>query len=153
MAHYAAVGKPGRTIVARLRPVTDLLDGLKELANEHGIKAAYMQCHFTPDYHRNYVFIGTEGRVENSEPDGKVWVKTRNRRHDWRSLSDRTYHVKPAEGTHGGADPVIAQDFLDMVIDGKEPLAIAVAVPGDEDPGGAEVASRRTPGSRDVEPP
>jgi len=42
MAHYAAVGKPGRTIVARLRPGTDLLTGLKELAEEHGIKAAYI---------------------------------------------------------------------------------------------------------------
>ena len=28
---------------------------------ENGAKAAYLQCHFTPDYHRNYVFIGTEG--------------------------------------------------------------------------------------------
>lgn len=42
MAHYAAVGRPGRTIVARLRPGTDLLNGLKDLANEHGVKAAYI---------------------------------------------------------------------------------------------------------------
>jgi predicted dehydrogenase len=93
---------------------------------EGGIKAAYLQCHFTPDYHRNYVFIGTEGRLENSEPEEKVWLKTR-RTGTWRSLSDRTYHVKPAQGTHGGADPVIAEDFLDMVIDGKEPLAAPLA--------------------------
>ena len=93
---------------------------------EGGIKAAYLQCHFTPDYHRNYVFVGTEGRAENSEPEGKVWVKTR-RMGTWRSLADRTYDVKPAEGTHGGADPVIARDFLDMVIDGKEPLATPLA--------------------------
>jgi predicted dehydrogenase len=89
---------------------------------EGGIKASYLQCHFTPDYHRNYTFIGTEGRLENSEPDGKVWVKTRASG-TWRQLADRTYDVKRAHGTHSGADPVICNDFLDMVIDGKEPLA------------------------------
>lgn len=93
---------------------------------EGGIKASYLQCHFTPDYHRNYVFIGTEGRMENSEPDMKVWVKTR-RSNDWKELADRTYDVKPATGTHGGADPVICEDFLDMVLEGKEPLATPMA--------------------------
>lgn len=97
---------------------------IMELAN--GIKAAYLQCHFTPDYHRNYVFIGTEGRVENSEPDMRVWVKTR-RSNTYRELADREYAVKPALGGHGGADPVICEDFLDMVLDGKEPIATPIA--------------------------
>jgi len=91
-----------------------------------GIKAAYLQCHFTPDYHRNYTFIGTEGRVENSEPDMKVWVKTRLS-NSYRDLADRTYHVKPARGGHGGADPVICKDFVDMCLDGRQPLAIPQA--------------------------
>lgn len=91
-----------------------------------GILASYLQCHFTPDYHRNYTVIGTEGRVENSEPEETVWLKTR-RSGNWRELADRTYRVKRAEGTHGGADPVIARDFLDMVLEGKEPLAPALA--------------------------
>ena len=89
---------------------------------EGGIKAAYLQCHFTPDYQRNYVFIGTEGRLENSEPDMKVWLKTR-RSHSYRELADRTYEIKRAVGGHGGADPVICKDFVDMCLDGKEPVA------------------------------
>ncbi|MCC7494250.1 MAG: Gfo/Idh/MocA family oxidoreductase [Fimbriimonadaceae bacterium] len=93
---------------------------------EGGILASYLQCHFTPDYHRNYVFIGTEGRLENSEPENRVWVQTR-RSGTWRELADRTYEIKRAHGTHGGADPVIAEDFLDMVLDGKEPLATPLA--------------------------
>jgi predicted dehydrogenase len=93
---------------------------------EGGIKASYLQCHFTPDYHRNYVIIGTEGRVENSEPDMKVWVKTR-RSNTPREYADRTYDIKKSEGSHSGADPVICSDFLDMVIDGKEPVATPVA--------------------------
>jgi predicted dehydrogenase len=93
---------------------------------ENGIKASYLQCHFTPDYHRNYTFIGTEGRLENSEPEGKVWVKLRNS-HKWKSLSDRIYEVKPAAGGHGGADPVICEDFLNMILEGKEPVATPIA--------------------------
>ena len=93
---------------------------IMRLAN--GVKASYLQCHFTPDYHRNYVFIGTEGRLENSEPEMKVWVKTR-RSDSWRELADRTYSVKEAVGGHGGADPVITEQFLDMVLEGKEPVA------------------------------
>jgi predicted dehydrogenase len=93
---------------------------------DNGIKASYLQCHFTPDYHRNYVFIGTEGSIENSEPEMKVWVKTR-RSNTYRELADRTYDVRPVRGGHGGADPVICEDFLDMVLDGKEPIATPMA--------------------------
>lgn len=93
---------------------------------ENGIKASYLQCHFTPDYHRNYTFIGTEGRIENSEPEGKVWVKTRDS-HDWKAFANRTYEVKPAVGGHGGGDPVACEDFLDMILEGKEPVATPIA--------------------------
>ena len=92
---------------------------------ENGIKASYLQCHFTPDYHRNYVFIGTEGRMENSEPEMKVWVKTRNLK-TWKNLADRTYDIKEAQGGHGGADTVITEQFLDYVLDGKAPVATAI---------------------------
>jgi predicted dehydrogenase len=91
-----------------------------------GIKASYLECHFTPDYHRNFVIIGTEGTVENSEPEGQVWVKMR-RSKSWKELADRTYTIRPAMGGHGGADPVICEDFLDMVIDGKQPIATPIA--------------------------
>lgn len=42
MPYYSAVGKAGRTVVARLRPGTDLMGGLKELAEAHKLKAAYI---------------------------------------------------------------------------------------------------------------
>ena len=93
---------------------------------EGGIKASYLQCHFTPDYHRNYTFIGTEGRIENSEPDMKVWLK-RRRPNSGHGLTDREVQIPSAVGTHGGADPVICEDFLDMVIDGKDPIATPLA--------------------------
>ncbi len=56
----------------------------------------------------------------------KVWVKTR-RSNTYRELADRTYQVKAATGSHGGADPVICDDFVHMVLDGVEPLATPLA--------------------------
>lgn len=117
---------PGHELCA-FRQEIDVEDNNMVLMQlDGGILASYLQCHFTPDYHRNYVFIGTEGRLENSEPDMKVWVRTR-RSGTWRELANRTYDVKPATGSHAGADPVIAKDFLDMVLDGRQPLATPLA--------------------------
>ena len=93
---------------------------------EGGIKASYMQCHFSPEAHRNYVFIGTNGSMENDELTMKVRVKTRGTKKEG-NLADRTYDIKPAEGTHGGADPIICSDFVEMVLSGKEPVATPVA--------------------------
>jgi predicted dehydrogenase len=93
---------------------------------EGGIKASYTQCHFTPDYHRNYTFIGTEGRMENSEPEMTITVKTRHTQLQ-RVPYDRVYNIRPGEGGHDGADPVICKDFVDMILDGKEPLATPLA--------------------------
>jgi predicted dehydrogenase len=92
-----------------------------------GIKASYMQCHFAPDYWRNYTIIGTEGRIENLDDNSKVVVRLRDRSNRWHNLADHELAVKPAEGGHGGADPQICRDFVDMLIDGKRPLATPLA--------------------------
>jgi predicted dehydrogenase len=95
---------------------------------DNGVKATYMQCHYTPDYCRNYTFIGTEGRVENINDDSKVIVKLRSQSKRWKNLSgQQEYNVNPAEGTHGGADPVICKDFIDMIKEGKRPIATPLA--------------------------
>jgi hypothetical protein len=56
----------------------------------------------------------------------KVWVKTR-RSNTRRELADRTYHIKPAVGGHGGADPAICEDFVAMCLDNRQPIATPVA--------------------------
>lgn len=94
---------------------------------EGGVQATYSQCHYAPDYWRNYTFIGTEGRVENLDDTSRVIVKTRKKTKRWKNLADQTYEVKRAEGGHGGADPLICEDFLDMLIDGKEPVSTPIA--------------------------
>jgi len=98
---------------------------IMELKN--GIKATYTQCHFTPDYFRNYTFIGTEGRMENLDDSSQVMVKTRTLSKLWKNKSDRLYDIKKADGGHGGADPVITRDFINMIVSGKAPLTTPVA--------------------------
>jgi len=94
---------------------------------ENGIKATYTQCHFTPDYFRNYTFIGTEGRIENLDDNFKVIMKMRSRSNKWKNYADSTLDIRPAEGGHGGADPVICKDFIDVILTGKEPVATPIA--------------------------
>ncbi len=94
---------------------------------EGGIRASYMQCHFAPDYCRNYTLIGTEGRIENLDDGTKVIIRLRDRSNRWRNLADHELAVKPAMGGHGGADPLICRDFVELVRDGKRPLATPLA--------------------------
>jgi len=92
---------------------------------DNGIKASYTECHFTPDYHRNFTFIGTEGRIENSEPHQKVWLwKRENASHDDPDAEfDLTVGIdKDGELGHGGADQFLCREFVDMVLDGREPI-------------------------------
>lgn len=98
-------------------PVMDVEDHsmlLMELAN--GVQASYMQCHYTPDDHRNYTVVGTEGRIENygdhSIPDRWATVHLWNRRTGYSEMGHEVFRVPHSEGTHGGADPPMVEDFL-----------------------------------------
>ncbi len=87
-----------------------------------GVMATYMQCHFSPDACRNYTVIGTKGRIENigDGPEDPIYIWTK-RKLEWefpnRMLEpdDKCYGDKALEGGHGGADPVIVQEFIDYV--------------------------------------
>lgn len=94
---------------------------------EGGVKATYMQCHYTPDSWRNYTFVGTEGRIELLDGHSKVVVKTRTRSRRWKNLAEQTYDIKPAEGGHEGADPLVCRDFVDMILKGGKTLAPPLA--------------------------
>ncbi len=107
---------------------------------DNGVQCAYQQCHFASQNFkaRNYVFIGTDGMVENFWRDGRDCVEVTMRRgHGWKSYADRVYTVGSMEGTHSGADPVMARDFLDMLrnnavpaaspLDGRQSVAVGCA--------------------------
>jgi len=87
---------------------------------DNGVLGSYLQCHFAPDACRNYTFIGTEGRLENmgDAPDDPIFLW--NRRQDrYRMIPDGVHRGDPIEsGSHGGADPVIVEEFLEFARSG-----------------------------------
>lgn len=88
---------------------------------ENGIKASYLQNHFTPDYSRNYTIIGTKGRIESDDIINEIKVTTRKGQ-SLSQLSDRTYKIKPSEKIyHDGSDFLIWNAFIDYIKDGIEP--------------------------------
>ena len=83
---------------------------------EGGIKAAYQECHFTPDYHRDHMAIGTKGRVYCDETKDTVILKTR------RGLADAVFTIKSDDGDHGGGDSRMYRDFIRAVREGDTML-------------------------------
>ncbi|WP_248963932.1 Gfo/Idh/MocA family protein [Sphaerisporangium perillae] len=98
-----------------LNPVVDVEDlSMMHMRLENGVYASYEQCHFTPDYWRNYTVIGTEGRLENFGDTGagsvvRVWNAGR-RAYD--PEGDLTVPVVAREGGHGGADQELVGEFI-----------------------------------------
>ncbi|GHF40348.1 putative dehydrogenase [Amycolatopsis bartoniae] len=105
-----------------LNEVVDVEDlSMVHLALDNGVLASYEQCHFTPDYWRNYTVIGTEGRAENFGDTGGGVVKVWNRRRTWSAEGDREYPITGVEEGHADADLLTMTEFLRSVVHGETP--------------------------------
>ncbi|GAB3570685.1 Gfo/Idh/MocA family protein [Spelaeicoccus albus] len=104
-----------------LNPVVDVEDvSMVNMTLDNGVMASYEQCHFTPDYWRNYTVIGTAGRLENFGDGPGDEIRVWNRRHDGVAKPDAVEEIQDAEGGHGGADPRLIAEFLDFVRTGTK---------------------------------
>jgi len=112
-----------------LNPVIDVEDlSMMLMKLDNGVLASYEQCHYTPDGWRNYMFIGTEGRIENfGEAPGHCVVRLWNRCSDYNPYGDEQYFMPPVQGTYGGADPRIIDEFLHYLREDKKITTSAVA--------------------------
>ncbi|MFP3466855.1 Gfo/Idh/MocA family protein [Leifsonia sp. SIMBA_070] len=111
-----------------LNPVIDVEDiSQVNLVLDNGALASYQQCHFTPDYWRNYTVIGTEGRIENFGDTAGAEVRLWNRRHEGAAPADETFVVDGEIGGHGGADALMISEFLDFVLQGGDTVTSPVA--------------------------
>jgi len=111
-----------------LNPVVDVEDvSMMMMTLDNGVTASYQQCHFTPDYWRNYTVIGTEGRLENVGDTGGGVVKVWNRRHDWQVAGDLEYPIDGVEAGHADADLAAVTEFLAFVARGVPPTLSPVA--------------------------
>ncbi len=103
-------------------PDIDVEDHSMVLMNlTNGVQASYLQCHYTPDYWRNYTVIGTHGRIENIGDSGACEIHVFTTRRDRRSEPDRVVSLQPEQGSHGGSDPRIIDSFIRFVRDGVAP--------------------------------
>lgn len=131
-----------------LNPVIDVEDlSMMLMELEGGTFASYQQCHFTPDYWRNYTVIGTEGRMENFGDEAGARVEVWSKRSGYRANGDRTVVVTESTGSHGGADVAIMTEFLRFVRGGGPTQTSPVAARDAVAAGCAATVSLRTGGS------
>ena len=76
----------------------------------------HLECHFTPEYTREFMFIGDKGKIEafyNNEQEFRIKL--------WKRFEkDPVYFYPPkVEGGHGGGDPGIIRDFFETIREGK----------------------------------
>ncbi len=123
--------------LSRLHPVIDVEDiSMMLMELDNGVMASYQQCHFTPDYWRNYTVIGTHGRLENVGDTESGQVLLWNRRHAGYAPPDQVHQFDAGSGSHGGADPVLIDEFVAYARDGgsteTSPVAAREAVAAGE---------------------
>ncbi|HLT61016.1 MAG TPA: Gfo/Idh/MocA family oxidoreductase, partial [Microlunatus sp.] len=116
-----------------LNPVVDVEDlSMVQLELDNGVFASYQECHYTPDYWRNYTVIGTEGRLENFGLDHSGVVRIWNRRTEYVPNGDREVPIPEVAGGHHGADPALLREFIAFVRTGAptrtSPVAARAAV-------------------------
>ncbi|MCI9888323.1 Gfo/Idh/MocA family oxidoreductase [Micrococcales bacterium 31B] len=111
-----------------LNPVIDVEDiSMMTMTLDNGVLASYQQCHFTPDYWRNYTVIGTAGRLENLGDRPGDTIHVWNTRSDNFGEPDQVITIADAEGSHGGADPLLIAEFLRFAREGGRTQTSPVA--------------------------
>ncbi|MCU6482119.1 Gfo/Idh/MocA family protein [Arthrobacter sp. A2-55] len=116
-----------------LNPVVDVEDiSMVNMRLDNGALASYEQCHFTPDYWRNYTVIGSRGRMENFGDTGGGVIKVWKKRHEYQPDGDVEYVIGGDESGHGGADQRTMAEFMRFIRHGgatdTSPIAAREAV-------------------------
>ena len=103
-----------------LNPVIDVEDiSMITGRLDSGALISYQQCHFTPDYWRNYTVIGTEGRLENFGDGEGGEVRVWNRRSGFVERGHVQYPIVGDADGHGDADALTVAEFVAFVRDGS----------------------------------
>ncbi|MFT2817541.1 Gfo/Idh/MocA family protein [Leifsonia sp. A12D58] len=133
-----------------LAPVIDVEDiSQMNMLLANGVLASYQQCHFTPDYWRNYTVIGTEGRLENWGDELGAEVRVWSHRSQGMGVPDEVYPVPELDpdAVHGGADALLIDEFLRFISEGGDTETSPVAARDAVAAGIAATASLRDGGS------
>jgi predicted dehydrogenase len=132
-----------------MAPVMDVEDlSMANLLLDNGVFLTYEQCHYTPDYWRNYTVIGTHGRLENfGDTAGGVVKVWNSRRSGYREDADQIVEIPGRTDQHGGADPLLVDEYIRFVRDGGKTLTSPVAARAAVAAGYAATTSLRSNGT------
>lgn len=132
-----------------MHPIIDVEDiSMMNMQLDNGVLCCYQQCHFTPDYWRNYTIIGTAGRIENfGTTPGQCVVRVWNKRNcGYNPYGDEQHFIPPTEGSHGGSDLNIVAEFVRYVRQGGKIKTSAIAARNSVAAGCAAAESLRNGG-------
>lgn len=107
-----ALVKPIEDKCAFAREIDTPDNGLIIINYKNGAKICYMECHFTPEYTREFMFVGTKGKLTafyDNEENFKIQVWKRG------EAQPETYYPGKVGGAHGGGDTGIISEFLERV--------------------------------------
>ncbi|MCX7884160.1 MAG: Gfo/Idh/MocA family oxidoreductase [Caloramator sp.] len=91
------------------------------LEYNNGVKVSYMECHYTPDDNREYIFIGTKGKLKLDDANNTITVQIRNNMYD-RNENIVYKNLQENDG-HGGGDEHILDAFIEAMNTGIQPEA------------------------------
>jgi predicted dehydrogenase len=104
------------------RKEVDVLDNHQVMLEyENGVKVSYLECHYTPDDNREYIFIGTKGKLKLDDANDLITVQLRNGMYD--KKEKMTYENLQSSEGHGGGDKFILDDFVSALSIGEQPNA------------------------------
>jgi predicted dehydrogenase len=83
---------------------------------KNNVKASYTLSQFTPEYKREFQFLGDKGKLVVEDGSNTISVAFRN------SKDSYTYNVVES-GNHGGGDDGLIRDFIDCYYNGKKPVS------------------------------
>lgn len=104
------------------REEVDVLDNLQVLvAYENGVKVSYLECHYTHDDNREYIFIGTKGKLKLDDANDIITVELKHGMYN-RKEKITFENLQSGEG-QGGGDKYILDDFINALSTGQQPNA------------------------------
>lgn len=103
---------------------------------DNGVRTTYTECHFTPEYSREFTFVGDKGKIYGYYENTFFRIRVARRHED----AVEEYTLPYTGGAHGGGDRGMLEGFIDACRDGSAFMmdgragrnSVAVGLAGDE---------------------
>jgi len=106
------------------RDCTTLDNSELAIQYDNGSKATFTECHFTPEYSREFTLIGTEGKMYGHYNNEGFFVIRVNHR-----FTDHVDEYQPRHtgGSHGGGDLRMQEEFIECCVTQRKPRSGVLA--------------------------